>query len=296
MGKGNAMKTTHAFSLRSMAFALAAPIAAAALLGGCASHRYVTPEPVATTRAPDTGAELRIAERALEAGDTQLAVDVFEKLLKADPKSTTAQIGLGDAMYQSGDLARAGVLYANAASAAAGDPRAELGLARVALRERRLDEAVTRYRKLATAQPENVLAAEGLGAALDLQGKHGEAQTVYRTALERHPEVQGLKTDLGLSLTLSNKAREGANVLLDIAGLPDAPAQARANLALAYGLLGNSEAAKRILVADMPVGSVEDNLQFYRQLRERLAAPINDGAANVKALPDHRVSSSGTVQ
>jgi Flp pilus assembly protein TadD len=291
------MKTTHAFPLRAIMRAFAASIITAGLATGCASHRYVTPQPVAATHVPDAAGDLRIAESALEAGNTDLAISIFEKLLKADPMSTTAQIGLGDAMYQIGDLARAGVLYGRAAAAAPGDPRAELGLARVALRERRVDEATARYRKLVAAQPDNVLAAEGLGAALDLQGKHGQAQAVYRAALRQHPEVQGLKTDLGLSLILSERTREGANVLLDIAGLPDAPPQARENLALAYGLLGNGEAAKRILVSDMPADTAEDNLRFYRHLRERLAMQTGGGAANGQALPaEGRSSSSGTLR
>jgi Flp pilus assembly protein TadD len=290
------MKTTHALPLRSIVFALATTIAASSLVTGCASNRHITPQPVATTRVPDTAADQRIAESALEAGDTQLAMSLFEKLLKADPQSKTAQLGLGDAIYQTGDLARAGVLYAGVAAAAPDDPRAQLGLARVALRERRLDEAVARYRKLVAANPDNVMAAEGLGAALDLQGMHAGAQAVYRTALQRHPEVQGLKTNLGLSLILSSEAREGANVLLDIAGLPDAPPQARENLALAYGLLGNSEAAKRILIADMPADSAEDDLQFYRSLRQRLAAQGGDGTTHVQAVRADGISSSGVLR
>jgi Flp pilus assembly protein TadD len=277
-------------------FALAATIAVSSLVTGCASNRHVSPQPVATMRVPDTAADQRIAESALEAGDTQLAMSLFEKLLKGDPQSKTAQLGLGDAIYQTGDLARAGVLYAGVAAAAPDDPRAQLGLARVALRERRLDEAVARYRSLVAANPDNVVAAEGLGAALDLQGKHSQAQAVYRTALQRHPEVQGLKTNLGLSLILSNEPREGANVLLDIAGLPDAAPQARENLALAYGLLGNSEAAKRILIADMPADSADDDLQFYRSLRQRLATQGADSATHAQAARVGGFSSSGALR
>lgn len=262
---------------RSIALALAAPVFISSLLAGCASNHFVVPQPVATTHAPDAAADLRIAQSALEAGDTQLALSLFEKMLKADPNSATAQIGLGDVMYETGDLARAGLLYARVEAQAPEDPRAQLGLARVALRERRLDEALARYRKLVAAHPANAMAAEGLGTALDLQGKHDEAQAVYRAALLRHPEVQGLKTDLGLSLILSSRAREGANVLLDIAGLPDAPPQARQDLALAYGVLGNDDAARRILSADLPAESTEDDLQFYRGLRARLAAPAPTG-------------------
>jgi Flp pilus assembly protein TadD len=263
------------------------------LLTGCASEPTIQSRAVYTEHGTDKSTDLRIAEGALDSGDAQLAISLFERTLKADPHSLPAQLGLADAIYQTGDLPRAGVLYTKVAAAAPNDPRAQLGLARVALRERRLDDAVARYRRLAQAHPENAVVAEGLGAALDLQGNHAEAQTVYRAALARHPEVQGLKADLGLSLILDRRAREGANVLLDIAGLPDAPTQARENLALAYGVLGNDEAAKRILTVDMPAASAEDNVRFYEKLRAHW-----DGQAT-NAPPDadtHATASTDAVQ
>jgi Flp pilus assembly protein TadD len=290
------MKTVYTRPLWSIVLALSVPVVAASLITGCAGSRPVPPQPAASVHVPDTAADLRIAESALEAGDTQLAVSLFEKLMKTDPRSDTAQLGLGDAMYQTGDLARAGILYARVAAAVPDDPRAQLGLARVALRERRLDEAVSRYRKLVATHPDNPLVAEGLGTALDLQGKHTEAQAVYRAALQPHPEAEGLKADLGLSLILSGDARAGANVLLDIAILPDAPLQARGNLALAYGLLGNSEAARRILTADMPTDSVEDNLRLYQNLRERFMAQAGDGPAQARAVQGGHVTSSGALR
>jgi Flp pilus assembly protein TadD len=282
---------------RKALVALFAPLAATLLAGGCATHHFVTPRTAAVTHLPDAQGDMRIAESALEAGDTQLAVSLFEKLLKADPHSKSAQLGLGDAMYQTGDLARAGVLYARVAAVAPDDPRAQLGLARVALRERRLDEAEKLYRELVTVQPDSAVSAEGIGATLDLLGRHGQAQAVYRAALQRHPEVVGLKADLGLSFILAGDVRAGANVLLDIATLPDAPPQARQNLALAYGLLGNNEAAKRILMADLPSDSAEDNLRFYQQLRERLAGrhgSVSEGVT--RAVPSANISVGGALQ
>lgn len=293
-------------SRRLVVAALAMSALAVGLLTGCASGPHVQTRAVVAERGADKSTDLRIAESALESGDTQLAISLFERALQADPHSLPAQLGLADAIYGTGDLARAGVLYRQAAAAGPGDPRAELGLARVALRERRLDEAIARYRRLAAAHPENAVVAEGLGAALDLQGNHAEAQAVYRTALTHHPEAQGLKANLGLSLILERRAREGANVLLDIAGLPDAPAQARENLALAYGLLGNAEAAKSILTADMPAASAEDNLSFYRELRERWsdradsAASTGDtaasSAARIEAVPSASPAIAGALE
>jgi Flp pilus assembly protein TadD len=265
------------------------------LLTGCANEPHVQSRPVYIEHGTDKSTDLHIAEGALDSGDTQLAISLFERTLKSDPHSLPAQLGLADAIYQTGDLPRAGVLYAQVAAAAPVDPRAQLGLARVALRERRLDDAVARYRHLARTHPENAVVAEGLGAALDLQGKHTEAQAVYRAALARHPEVQGLKADLGLSLILDRRAREGANVLLDIAGLPDAPTQARENLALAYGVLGNDEAAKRILTTDMPAASAEDNVRFYEKLRARWDVQAPDATLpTVDAA--HATASAGAAQ
>jgi Flp pilus assembly protein TadD len=288
-------------SRKGLAAALTIPALAACLLAGCASGPRIETRPVLAQRGADTSTDLRIAESALESGDTQLALSLFERALKADPQSLPAELGVADAVYQTGDLARAGVLYRRAAAAAPNDPRAQLGLARVALRERRLDEAVERYRRLVATHPENAVAAEGLGAALDLQGQHGQAQAVYRAALTRHPEAPGLKTNLGLSLILERRAREGANVLLDVAGLPDAPPQARENLALAYGVLGNGDAAKRILTADMPAASAEDNLRFYRNLRARWSSAQTsagagaDDAARVRPVPAAQTAHPGAI-
>lgn len=300
------MNSSRPLLARRAFAALLAPLAAALLATGCASHHFVTPQPAAATHLPDAQADMHVAESALEAGDTQLAMSLFDKALKADPQSKAAQLGLGDAMYQSGDLSRAGVLYGQVAAAAPDDARAMLGLARIALRQRRLDEAEKRYRELIAAHPDHAVAAEGLGATLDLEGKHAQAQAVYRAALQHHPEVAGLKADLGLSLILAGDVRAGANVLLDIAGLPDAPPQARENLALAYGLLGNNEAARRILVTGMPAESADDNLRFYRQLRECLGTARRDagnagaaggaGAGGTQPVSAANAASRGALQ
>lgn len=245
---------------------------AATLLAGCAGGGSFNPRPVSPQSNIGPMSDLRLAESALASGSTELASSLYEKALQADPNSLEAQLGLADASYQGGDLERARVLYTRAASAAPANPGPQLGLARVALRQRRLDDAAALYHTLVAEHPDNAVAAEGLGTVLDLQGHHDAAQTVYRTALRVHPEAQGLTTNLGLSLILANKPREGANVLLDIAGLPNAPPQARQNLALAYALLGNMTAAKQILQADLPPASVEDNLHFYQLLRTKLSA------------------------
>ncbi|OJA50712.1 tetratricopeptide repeat protein [Burkholderia ubonensis] len=258
------------------AFALAAVLPV--LAAGCGASG-IQPRPVLSHKSDDPQAEMRIADSALAGGNVELAATLYEKVLGAHPDALAARVGLGDVNYRTGNLERARILYAEAQRQAPAELGPQLGLARVALRQRRLDEAGERYRALLAAQPNHPLAAEGLGTVLDLQGRHADAQAVYREALRAHPDAQGLRVDLGLSLVLGNRPREGVNVLLDVAGLPDAPWQARQNLAFAYGVLGNTDSAKKLLSADLPASAVADNLRFYQAVRVRLGSRGSAGGA-----------------
>ncbi|CAG9244268.1 MULTISPECIES: tetratricopeptide repeat protein [Burkholderia] len=259
--------------LRALAFAAVLPV----LAGGCAPG--IQTRPALSHKSDDPQAELRIADSALAGGNVDLASTLYEKVLARHPDSLPARLGLGDVNYRAGDLERARILYEQARQQAPAELGPQIGLARVALRQRRLDEAARRYRDLLAAQPNLPLAAEGLGTVLDLQGRHEDAQAVYRDALRAHPDAQGLRVDLGLSLVLGNRPREGVNVLLDVAGLPDAPWQARQNLAFAYGVLGNTDSAKKLLSADLPASAVADNLRVYQAVRAQLASRPASAAA-----------------
>lgn len=273
----------HMHTIKHPARALLATLLASlGLMAGCSStpHYASLPSPKPITRTLGSADDLRIANGALESGDVQLAGSLYEKALKADPKSVDANLGIGDCLFQTGDLERARISYAQAAALAPDALAPKLALARVALKQRRFDEASNLYHELLARTPDDAAASAGLGTMLDLTGRHGEAQAVYRSALVHHPESQALRIDLGLSLTLAGQPREGANVLMDVASIGNAPPQARQNLALAYGLLGNDEAAEKILLIDLPKNSVQDNLRYYASVR----AALKNKAATAQAV------------
>ncbi|MGI4859351.1 MAG: tetratricopeptide repeat protein [Janthinobacterium lividum] len=247
-----------------------------AVTGGCTTTTHVTEaRPTALNRSPSSASELHVAEVALEAGNTDMAKTVYERLVKADPASVPGLTGLGNTLYSVGDFTRAGVFFERANRA---DPQASaplIGIARVAIHQRRFDDAIFRYRQVLARTPGDSLASAGLGVALDLKGQHAEAQAELRRGLSLNPGDPILSINLGLSLVLSGDARQGANVLLDVTRYPDAPPQARQDLALAYGLLGNTQAAAEILGEDLPNASVQDNLRFYEIQRSRLTTQTN---------------------
>ena len=217
--------------------------------------------------------ELHIADTALHSGNIDLATNIYTQVLQANPASVPGLTGLGDTLYTVGDYTRAVVYYDRALAIDPKNLPALLGNARAAIRQRRLDNAVTAYRKILQLAPNDPLAAAGLGAALDMQGNHDAAQAALRAALQANPGDPRLETNLGLSLIMAGKPREGANVLLDVTHFPAAPPEAREDLALAYGLLGNNAAAQEILEADLPKSSAQDNLRYYAMQRQRLGKP-----------------------
>jgi Flp pilus assembly protein TadD len=266
-----------------------AALGVALLLGTAActtTTQHVTDtRPVTLNSSPNSVSELRIAQTALESGNVDMATTLYDKVVQADPKSIPGLTGLGDTLYAVGDFTRAGVYYQRASAIDPGAVAPLIGIARVAIHQRRFDDAIATYRRVLAKAPDDPMASAGLGAALDLKGDHAGAQGVLREALKANPGDPVLSVNLGLSLVLGGDPREGANVLLDVTRYPEAPPQARQDLALAYGMLGNTEAAAEILGKDLPKASVQDNLRFYEIQRTRLARPAGNPAAQAKAVP-----------
>jgi Flp pilus assembly protein TadD len=236
--------------------------------------------------------ELHIASTALDSGNIDLATTLFEKVVAADPKSVAGLTGLGNTLYTVGDFTRAGVYYDRASQTEPTAIAPMIGIARVAIHQRRFDDAISTYQKVLSASPNNALAAAGLGAALDLKGDHAGAQAELRSALRTSPGDPMLSINLGLSLILGGNPREGANVLLDVTRFPAAPPQALQDLALAYGMLGNTQAAEEILGHDLPKASVDDNLRFYEIQRSRAGSPLT--STQLSSMADARPVSSAT--
>ncbi|MEK6347506.1 MAG: tetratricopeptide repeat protein [Burkholderia sp.] len=271
--------------------ALAAALAFLAI-SGCASHGIAYKPPEAphfdTRNLNDPASEERVARSALQSGDLQLATNVYTRILAQDPRSVTGTTGLGDTLYVAGDLTRAAVYYDKALAL---DPRsvpALSGRARVSLRQRHFDEAIASFRQVLAIQPNQPLAQAGLGAALDLSGDHAAAQAELRAALVQNPGDPSISINLGMSLIMAGRPREAVDVLTDVTRFPAAPPQAFHDLALAYGMLGNTQAASELLSRDLSADDVSSDLRFYAYQRERRQL----AATAVPALPADQAGSA----
>ena len=248
-------------------------LAALLVLGGCSTMPSMfksKPEPVAEQKTLSSS-ELRIAESALQSGDTDVALSLYTELSNSHPDNGDVWLGLGDSHYLNGEIEQAQLAYLRAAALDEQALEPKLSLARIAIRMRSFDEAQQLLNTVLAAEPSHPVAMASLGVVYDLTNRPELAQQTYKQGLAANPGNAALRSNLGLSLALNGQAREAVNVLLGYSGVSRNLPQARENLALAYGLLGRDDAAEEILLSSQTRGQAQDNLAFYQFLRKQLA-------------------------
>lgn len=119
---------------------------------------------------------------------------------------------------------------------------------------------------VAAADPQNWRARSALGVALDQLGRFDEARQAYQEALAIQPNDPGVLTNLGMSHLIAGEPADAEAVLRQAASLPNAPAQARLNLAVAVALQGRFDEAERLERADLPPAQVQANMAYLRGL------------------------------
>lgn len=261
---------------RSPRFALA--VLVPLLVAGCAGG------PATSRISPAADGTLRMAEATRQGGDLGAAAELYQKVLKKDPANESARIGLAEVQLMAGETERARRSYGEAVSRNPACLEGVLGLAHIAVKKRELDSAENLFvRAQSLAAATDVRPLYGQAVTYDLRHRPEEAQKLYRRALAIQPDNVAVRSNLGLSLALSGDPHQAVNVLLDIATATSAPPQARQNLALAYGLLGNQEAAEIVLAEDMENTAVQNNLRYYDYLRTSQAA--TEPSVQARELP-----------
>lgn len=253
-------------------------------LAGCVTTRsatHVQPQETAFDADAMRASDMRIADSALQGGDLDVALSIYARLTQSHPDMVEAWMGLGDTHFLGGEPEAARMVY-NEVLERFPDQQlnARLGLARIALRQRELSTAMGHYQAILQQSPNHPLALAGLGVSYDLGGNATQAQATYRRGLAAYPDHPALRANLGLSLALGGQPREAVNILLGTSGVSSQLPQERNNLALAYGMLGRDDAAESILLTDHSRGTAQDNIEFYRYVRQRLMPGIAtaDGA------------------
>ena len=167
------------------------------------------------------------AQLALAANDVSTATDLAERAVENSPNDAGFRALLGNCYLAGGRFASAEAAYRDSLSLLGNQPRVVLKLALVQIGLGKNDEAV---------------------------GLLSQAQSVLEPS------------DIGLALALAGRADDAVAVLEPAARAIGADSQLRQNLALAYALGGNWDAARTIAGQDLPANQLDARIQEWMTL------------------------------
>lgn len=210
---------------------------------------------------------LRLARASRAAGDTQGAIALLRKIAEARSKPADIMIELGDTLLGAGMPDDALEAYGDVDPAGPMGVRALLGTTRAYFALDDYPHALAAADQAATLAPREVRALVNRGAVLDAMHRHAEAQAAYRAALELAPRHVAARNDLALSLAFSRKYEEALAIMVPLARSSAATPQIRANLALIYGLSGDSGRALAASRIDLDDAGATANQEYFAWVR-----------------------------
>jgi Flp pilus assembly protein TadD len=119
---------------------------------------------------------------------------------------------------------------------------------------------------VAQADARDWRARSALGVALDQLGRFAEARRAYQEALAIRPDDAAVLTNLGVSHLLAGEPEDAEPILRQASALPNAPPEARQNLAISIALQGRFEEAEQLERIDLPPAAAAANIAYLRGL------------------------------
>ena len=273
-----------------------AVIGLALLLAGCQiAGQCSSATSVAAPRGDTEDKLMRVADDTRARGDPATALGLYRRLHEQRPTDPEPLARIAATLGKLNDYSAATEAWREAIALAPDDPAYRRGLASALLSLGQPEPAIAELETAVAARPDDPRLLNTLGVAHDIIGRHDLAQEDYRKGLRLAPHDLGLRNNFGLSLALAGDYGGAVAALEKIVNDPASPPRYRLNLALVYGLAGDTEKAGAIARGSLPEDAVRNNLAYYAMLRgmddrARVAAVLGgqSGASLGRAtvLPD----------
>ncbi len=213
----------------------------------------------------------RLGDKMFQKGDMGTAIDFYRRSLSSDPANFQAIKGLALALEQWGDRTGALEVYQEGIAERPRDNELRRLYAKQLLK---LDQAMLakdQYEIALNIDGDDEKARTSYGVSLDYLGEHKEAQKQYERVLKQNPDNFSALNNLAYSKILTRRPNEAVRLLEPVLKRPEATKALRQNLALAYGLSGMDEDARRVARMDLSAEKVEENMDYYRRRRGELS-------------------------
>lgn len=221
---------------------------------------------VDTSGAPPGARVDRRAREAVGREDMLTQMAYWAGEYQTFPNDLEAAQKFAEALRRGGRADRAAQIAGEALNRFPGDQPLMTTYALAQLAANKPREALRPLAILAQADAQNWRARSALGAALDQLGRFGEARRAYAEALALQPHDPGILTNMGVSHLMEGDPEEAEPILRLAVAQPNAPAQARQNLAIALALQGKFGEAEQIERVDLPPAQAASNITYLRGL------------------------------
>jgi len=212
----------------------------------------------------------QLAGIAMAGGRPDSAIEIYRKLIEDNPKDIESLYLLGGAYSQVGqhDLALHYLTQASAENRVAGhadrgDILRETG--RVQLAQGQTDKALTMLQQAAKLLPADAITQNSLGVCYSLYKEYASARRAFTAALAIEPGSLEYRNNLALSWILDDKPQKGIDVLYPTYLRGNSTAKIRQNLALAFAMKGDIEAAKELAKDDLTKAELANNVAYYTE-------------------------------
>jgi Flp pilus assembly protein TadD len=263
MTPGDARKTNRVAVAAFLLLAVAA----------CANEAVERSNEAAAGDKEVVAALVRAGTASRKRGDYTAAAAFYRRAHDASPKEVEPLIGYGESLVAAGMARESADAFRKALTIDPKNSAALRGLGNALIAQDQSDLAIEQFEKAIAVDPKDYRAYSGLGVAYDSMADHIKAQEYYYAGLQIAPDDTTLRNNLGLSLAFAGHYKGAIEILRPLALRPGAVARDRQNLALAYGLSGDVEQAKKFARLDMDSREVERNLSYYAALRS-IADPV----------------------
>jgi tetratricopeptide (TPR) repeat protein len=166
-----------------------------------------------------------LADKLIQAGETQQAIQLLQKTLAHYPNSSRAMFFLGRAQLRLGDLAGAEAMLSRSVALAPASVEAQMQLGVVRLRQGRAWEATSCFRAAIAAKPNLAEGWFNLGLSLGTgPAERAEAIQAFREAIRIKPNLFDAYLALAVALRVDGKLSEAASHLTRALELGPEPA------------------------------------------------------------------------
>ena len=217
--------------------------------------------------AGDSSPSLRFARAARDAGDLAAAIRLYRTLVAEPSTSPAVKSEYGQVLLSANMLDEAIEMFSEVPPGTSERLGALLGLTKAYLALGEPARAIADADQAFALAPHDERVLVDRGVALDSLERHAEAQSPDRAVLATAPRHVPARNDLALSLAVTGRYDEAVELLTPLARSSSATPRIRENLALVYGLMGDTNRAAVLSSADLDDSSIKANMAFFAAVR-----------------------------